>query len=87
MEKHAHSVGPLNGPVSSGLTSPHPHPQSHWKTLSQEQKNVLRWEEPQGTRRGGAGEEGRGWGGGKGKEGGKGGFEGLEGHLLEGGWR
>lgn len=39
----------MNGSVSSPLASPTPHPNLTGKTLSQEQKTVLRWEEPGGN--------------------------------------
>ena len=62
-EEYAHSVGPLmNGSVSSSPTSPALN--LTCKTLSQEQKNVLRWEEPGGPRE--EVEEGRAGLGGKG---------------------
>lgn len=40
----------MNGSVSSSPAGPSPTPNPMCKTLSQEQKNVLRWEEPGGPR-------------------------------------
>ena len=51
----------MNGSVSSTPTGPSPTPNPMCKTLSQEQKNVLRWEELGGPREeGGEGRAGRG---------------------------
>ena len=51
----------MNGSVSFSPAGPSPTPNPMCKTLSQEQKNVLRWEEPGGPREE-VGEGRAGWG-------------------------
>lgn len=83
-KNYAHSLGPLNGPVSSGLASPIPTPILTGKLLARNKKMFWGGRSPRGTRRGGD------WGGrerlrsreGKGAGGG---FEDLE--EGRGGWR
>lgn len=76
MEKVCPLVRTFEWPCVLWSNQPPPHPQSHWKTLSQEQKKCSKVGGAPGDPEGGLGRKGEAVVGGR--ERGKGGFEGLE---------